>query len=187
MKLEDYVSVRVGLNTSREKENHDLVAYDYEDLTNDLYGLFLDSKLDTINEKPSVDNNYLSRAGEVVFSFISSKAGIVSDLNEGKIINQNFAKLVIENEQLDRSYLCYLLNESASMKKKMAISMQGSTVRKLTPSILKELDIDLPGIEKQRIIGKAYLYLKKRQALAKKQAELEEKLLLEILQKLDEK
>ncbi|NMB32601.1 MAG: restriction endonuclease subunit S [Lactobacillus sp.] len=188
MKLEDYVSVRVGLNTSREKENHDLVAYDYEDLTNDLDGLFLDSKLDIINEKPSDDNNiHLSRAGEVVFSFISSKAGIVSDLNEGKIINQNFAKLIIVNEQLDRSYLCYLLNESASMKKKMAISMQGSTVRKLTPSILKELDIDLPGIEKQRIIGKAYLYLKKRQALAKKQAELEEKLLLEILQKLDEK
>ena len=42
----------------------------------------------------------------------------------------------------------------------MAISMQGSTVPKLTPAILKELEIKLPSIEKQRTIGKAYFFEK---------------------------
>lgn len=68
-------------------------------------------------------DSYLSSAGDVVFNFVSSKAGIVSNLNQRKIINQNFAKLIIGHNHLDSSYLCYTLNESYSMKKRMAISM----------------------------------------------------------------
>lgn len=68
----------------------------------------------------------------------------------------------------------------------MAISMQGSTVPKLTPAILKELEIKLPGIEKQRTIGNAYFFMRKSKALAKKQAELEEQLYLEVLKQLDQ-
>lgn len=185
MKLEDVVTVRIGKNLSRGNEKNDLflVAYSYEDLINDLDGSFLDSQASLYHEHL---DGYLSSTGDVVFSFVSSKAGIVSDLNQGKIINQNFAKLIFDHETLDRCYLCFALNESYSMKKQMAISMQGSTVPKLTPSILKEFEIRLPPMEKQRTIGKAYFTLRKHQALAKKQAELEEKLYLELLNQLDQ-
>jgi restriction endonuclease S subunit len=186
MKLEDIVTVRIGRNLSRGKNNLTLVAYSYEDLMNDLDGLFLDSQASSYSGNLNHKDKYLSSAGDVVFSFVSSKAGIVSDLNKGKIINQNFAKLIIEHDYLDSSYLCYALNESHSRKKQMAISMQGSTVPKLTPAILKELEIKLPSIEKQRTIGKAYFFLRKRQALAKKQAELEEQLYLKVLKQLDQ-
>ncbi|MDW7614299.1 restriction endonuclease subunit S [Peribacillus simplex] len=187
MRLEDIVTVKIGRNLSRGNEKNDLtlVAYSYEDLIHDLDGLFLDSKT-SFSKDLNHNDGYLSSAGEVVFSFVSSKAGIVSDLNQGKVINQNFAKLIIGYDDLDSSYLCYVLNESYSMKKQMAISMQGSTVPKLTPSILKELEIKLPTLEKQRMIGKAYFFLRKRQALAKKQAELEEQLYLEVLKQLEQ-
>ncbi|MED4402080.1 restriction endonuclease subunit S [Metabacillus fastidiosus] len=188
MKLEDIVTVRIGRNLSRGNEKNDptLVAYSYEDLMNDLDGSFLDSQASSYNGNQNHKDGYLSSAGDLVFSFVSSKAGIVSDLNQGKVINQNFAKLIIESEHLDKHYLCYVLNESYSMKKQMAISMQGSTVPKLTPAILKELEIKLPTIVKQRTIGKAYFFLRKRQALAKKQAEFEEQLFLEVLKQLDQ-
>lgn len=185
MKLEDVVTVRIGKNLSRGNEKNDLtlVAYSYEDLLNDLEGSFLDFQANLDNERK---DGYLSSTGDVVFSFVSSKAGIVSDLNQGKIINQNFAKLVFDHRTLDPCYLCYALNESYSVKRQMAISMQGSIVPKLTPAILKEFEIKLPTIEKQRTIGEAYFTLKKHQALVKKQAELEEKLYLEILNQLDQ-
>ncbi|PJZ00590.1 restriction endonuclease subunit S [Bacillus vallismortis] len=185
MRLEEMVTVKIGRNLSRGHEKNDptLVAYTYEDLINDLDGSFLDS-LGVGHAKHQ--ESYLSSAGDVVFSFVSSKAGIVSDRHQGKVINQNFAKLLIEHHELDRRYLCYALNESHTMKKQMAISMQGSTVPKLTPAILKELEIDLPSIEKQRTIGQAYFCLRKRQALVKKQAELEEQLYLEALKRLDQ-
>lgn len=190
MKLEDVLTVKIGRNLSRGNEKHDptLVAYSYEDLIDDLDGIFIDSQVSSDDSEDSHhQDTYLSNKGEVVFSFVSSKAGIVSDKNEGKIINQNFAKLIIGTKQLDKYYLCYVLNESFSMKKQMAISMQGSTVPKLTPAILKELEITLPKIEKQRTIGHAYFLFRKRQSLAKKQAELEEKLYLEVLKQLDQK
>jgi restriction endonuclease S subunit len=187
MKLEDVVTVKIGRNLSRgnEKNNLNVMAYSYEDLIQDLDGLFLGSKAAYCSVDSNDENGYLSHTGEVVFSFVSSKAGIVSDVNQGKILNQNFAKLIIEYEGLDSSYLCYALNESYSMKKQMAISMQGSTVPKLTPSILKELELTLPTLAKQRTIGKAYFFLRKQQALAKQQAKLEEQLYLEMLRKLD--
>jgi restriction endonuclease S subunit len=187
MKLEDIVTVKIGRNLSRGNEKNDLtlVAYSYEDLINDLDGSFLDSQRSSYIGNSKHDDGYLTNTGDVVFSFVSSKAGIVGDLNKGKIINQNFAKLIIEHDQLDSSYLCYALNESYSIKRQMAIFMQGSTVPKLTPAILKELEIELPSVEKQKIIGKAYLSLTKRQALAIKQAELEEQLFLEVLKQLD--
>jgi restriction endonuclease S subunit len=187
MKLEDIVTVKIGRNLSRGNEKNDLtlVAYSYEDLINDLDGSFLDSQHSFCSGNSKYDDGYLSNTGDVIFSFVSSKAGVVSDSNKGKIINQNFAKLIIGHDQLDSSYLCYALNESYSIKRQMAILMQGSTVPKLTPAILKELEIELPSFEKQQTIGKAYLSLKKRQALAKKQAELEEQLFFEVLKRLD--
>ncbi|MFC4025574.1 restriction endonuclease subunit S [Oceanobacillus longus] len=187
MKLKKMVTVRVGRNISRVNgiQNQLLETYSYEDLTNDLDGLYLDSKSSPSNENIDKNNVHLSGVGDVVFSFVSSKAAIVSGKNTGKIINQNFAKLIIEQEQLDSGYLCYVLNESHSMKKQMAISMQGSTIPKLTPAILKTLDMKLPSIEKQQVIGKAYLTLRKRLALAKKQADMEELFFLEVLKKLD--
>ncbi len=188
MKLEDMVTVKVGRNISRVKEQHNLTSntYTYEDLMDDLDGLFHHSTSSYYQAYSSDKDNHLSKSGEVVFSFVSSKAAIISDKNAGKIINQNFAKLIIKDKQLDCSYLCYALNESNTMKKQMAISMQGSTVRKLTPAILKSLDMKLPSLDKQQTIGEAYLNVKKRQALAKKQVDLEEQLYLEVLKQLDQ-
>lgn len=188
MKLEDIVTVKIGRNISRinEKSNPNLVTYSYEDLMEDLDGSYLDSQDSSESGNSKHMDGYFSSAGDVIFSFVSSKAGIVSELNQGKMINQNFAKLIIKSEQLDKRYLCYMLNEAYSVKKQMAISMQGSNVPKLTPAILKEFEIKLPALDKQRMIGKAYFFLRKRQALAKKQAELEEKLYLEVLMRLDQ-
>jgi len=189
MKLGDIVTVKIGRNLSRRNEESEktLIAYSYEDLMNDLSGALCHSPKPSYNEDFPYKDQYISLEGDILFSFVSSKAGIVSHSTEGKIINQNFAKLVITYDQLDSSYLCYALNEAHFVKKQMAISMQGSTVPRLTPSILKELEIDLPGLEKQKVIGKAYFTFKKRQELAKKQAELEEQLFLEMLKQISEK
>lgn len=187
MKLEEHVSVKVGKNLSRGNEKIDdtLIAYSYDDLTNDLDGLFVDSK-SLESSQNHQDEPHLCRYGDVVFSFVSSKAGIVSKANQGKILNQNFAKLIVDESLVDPCYLCYSLNESPSMKKQMMISMQGSTVPKLTPAILKNLELEYPSIETQQLIGKAYLVLRKRQALAKKELDLEKQLYLELLNRLDQ-
>ncbi|WHF26068.1 restriction endonuclease subunit S [Bacillus altitudinis] len=188
MKLEQIITIKMGKNQSRKNEHDyaDLSTYSYEDLMKDLDGAYLDS---IVNEKESTllaVDPYLTTVCDVVFSFVSSVAGIVSIETQGKVMNQNFAKLIIDTAKLDKHYLCYVLNESQFMKKQMAVSMQGSTVPKLTPGIFRGLEMRLPSIEKQKMIGRAYFYFRKRQALMKKQAKLEEQLFLEVLKQHDQ-
>lgn len=186
MKLNDILTVRIGKNLSRNKgmEEGNLIPYSYEDLIQDLnqQNASYSQESNKIDEEQSNEDNYFINAGDVVFSFVSSTAGIVSKTTAGKVLNQNFAKLIVEESKVDGKYLCYCLNESTLFKRQMAVSKQGSILPKLTPSILKELDIPLPNLTKQQLIGKAYFSLLRKQFLQKEKSELEKKFILALLE-----
>lgn len=186
MRLDEMIEVRIGKNLSRwsEKFESSFDAYSYENLISDLDGQFLDS-LEMTQPRKVNNDSYSCDYGDVVFSFVSSKASIVSRKNHGKVINQNFAKLIFDSKQIDRHYICYVLNESPSIKRQMAIGMQGSTLPKMTPAVLKALEFTCPQIAIQKTIGEAYFLSRKRMALAKKEIELEQMLYLKVLNELD--
>lgn len=176
--------VKTGKNSSRIKGiKEEVQSYTYEDLVRDI-SEFSPYKKDEIKENVlSVDEeNFLASAGDVIFSLISSTAGIVSENSEGKILNQNFAKLTIKDKQIDPRYLCYCLNHSSHLKKQMAVAMQGSTLRRLTPSSLRELDIPIIELSKQELIGHAYFSLLKRQYLLEQKMKQEEEFALSLLE-----
>lgn len=188
MKLNDIVEMRAGKNFSRNKGEKDTgVPYTYEDLVRDL-SEFVPYQKDKkyresfINNKTNDENHYLVSDGDVVFSFVSSTAGIISKESEGKVLNQNFAKLIIKDSQIDPRYLCYCLNQSTHLKKQMAVAMQGSTLRRLTPSSLRELDIPILDYLKQQHIGYAYFSLLKRQFLLEQKIKQEEDFVLMLLE-----
>ena len=189
MKLNKLVTVRTGKNFSRNKvSKEEVVPYTYDDLTKDLSEFApyrkdgAGQKITAKNEVNSDEDNYLVSSGDVVFSFVSSTAGIVSKSSEGKALNQNFAKLIIENQQLDPRYLCYCLNQSSHLKRQMAVAMQGSTLRRLTPSSLRELDIPIVNFSQQHNIGHAYFSLLKRQYLLEQKKQQEEDFVLALLE-----
>lgn len=187
MKLKNIVGINVGQNVSRIKDKEDKVSriYTNEDLLNDLHekhiGLVRKTKIGIArNEK------YFIYAGDILYSFISSTAGIVSQENDGKIINQNFARLTLNTKEIDPRYLCYVLNESISVDKQMSILMQGSVVPKMTPAILSEINIEFPELSKQLEIGNSYFDLNRYYYLSKMEIELQKKTHFEILKKLDQ-
>lgn len=188
MKLNDIVEMRAGKNFSRNKGEKDTgVPYTYEDLVRDLsefapYQKDKEYRESFINNKTNDENHYLVSDGDVVFSFVSSTAGIISKESEGKVLNQNFAKLIIKDSQIDPRYLCYCLNQSTHLKKQMAVAMQGSTLRRLTPSSLRELDIPILDYLKQQHIGYAYFSLLKRQFLLEQKIKQEEDFVLMLLE-----
>lgn len=121
--------------------------------------------------------------GNVVFSFVSSTSGIVSEANEGKVLNQNFAKLIINHKQLDPRYLCYCLNESIYVKQQIAGYMEGGILRRLKPSSLRDLDIPILDFSKQQFIGHAYFSLLRRKYLQEQKLKQEESYVLALLEK----
>ena len=189
MKLDKIVTMKTGKNFSRNKSTkEEVVPYTYEDLIQDLSEFAPYQSNETAQEiitrsdSNSEDDSYLVSAGDVIFSFVSSTAGIVSKCSEGKVLNQNFAKLIIESKQLDPRYLCYCLNQSSHLKKQMAVAMQGSTLRRLTPSSLRELDIPIVNFSQQHNIGHAYFSLLKRQYLLEQKKQQEEDFVLALLE-----
>lgn len=188
MKLNNIVTMKTGKNFSRNKgSKEEVVLYTYDDLVQDL-GEFASYQVDEVYQENLVknkvndENNYLVSYGDVVFSFVSSTAGIVSKASEGKVLNQNFAKLTIEGKQIDPYYLCYCLNQSFYLKKQLAVTMQGSTLRRLTPSSLRELDIPITNFSKQQLIGHAYFSLLKRQYLLEQKMNQEKDFVLMLLE-----
>jgi len=71
------VTVKIERNLSRENErsNLTLVAYLFEDLTNNLDESFLDPQASSYRGNSNHKYSYLSSAGNAVFSLLAPKRG----------------------------------------------------------------------------------------------------------------
>lgn len=183
MKIDEITVIKVGQNISRISDDalKENVFYTYDDLNFDLTHMDEES----FRQNSESESNYLTYKGDIVISFVSTKAAVITKNNQGKLINQNFAKIIIDEALIDPYYFCYILNEANHIGKQKLMLMQGSNLPKMTPAILKELHVNLPSLKKQSLIGKAYFNLCKRQYLLKRQSELEEQFFLKLIQNSD--
>lgn len=179
MKLENVLTIKLGLNLSRQKDKEDIPIYSNKDMLEDLEQLDVNPP-----DKASVpfdDGTHTVRTGDIVYNFINTICGIVSPKHDGKTINQNFAKIIIDDEKIDAKFLCYLLNESSEIERQKFISFQGTIIKKLSPSMIQMFDVTLPPLETQKKIGQLYFNSLKRQALNKKEQELENTIIKSVL------
>ena len=116
---------------------------------------------------------------------MTNKAAIVSPVNEGKIISQRVMKVDVKRSNIDNWYLCYLLNESRSIKHQLFKMMEGTNLRRLSISILGELQIQLPPIAEQAKIGNIYRLMLIQERLNEHKRRQTKKAILNILDKQD--
>lgn len=183
MKVNELAIIKVGRNISRlsDEELKEQPFYTFDDLNFDL------THIADLKHKGHAKKNHLTYTGDIVISFVGTKATVVTEVNQGKLLNQNFAKIMIDDTLVDPYYFCYVLNESQQIQKQKNIFMQGTNLPKMTPTILKGLEVHLPTLQKQSFIGIAYFNLCKRQYLLKRQADLEEQFFLKLIQQSDVK
>lgn len=178
MRLEQVVTFFSGPNSLELKKKYSKYkVYTNEDLENDLHLGFV-TKNTPISESPILD------MGDIVTNTMTNRTAIVSPDSRDKVIPQNINKLSFKKGG-DPWYLCYLLNESQTVKLQLHKTMEGSVLRRVTLKNLKQLEIKLPTLEEQQEIGKLYrlLLIKERQ-----QNEYQNKMrqaILEIINKKD--
>lgn len=180
VKLGEVISMKLGLNWSRQDEEHRkyLTIYNNNDLMDDLNGV---NEITSTAQKKLKPHNHAVNKGDIVYSFINSISAIVSEANCGKVINQNFAKIEVDETKINKKYLCYLLNKDKDIKKLKTIAMQGSQLRKLSPTSIKDFEVVLPTVDIQWVIGDFYFEWTRRQELIKRQYEREDILFSEFL------
>ncbi|MEL1134517.1 restriction endonuclease subunit M [Desulfitobacterium sp. THU1] len=183
-KIENVVEFVSGSPQFRIKEVLDDKAplytyYGQQDIEDDLIGI--DSNGSNNKQVRTFDKVNTLCQGDVVFSLISGRCTIVSSSHQGYLYTQNYVKLVT-GDKVDSRYLVYILNEDKSIMKQFQMGLQGSQVLKYTLKQVKELELlELPTIEKQRIIGELYLNQLRLEALRTRAANSETTIVLEKL------
>lgn len=182
VRLQDVATVTQGTVLSRvETSPEDKMAqvinlYTMKDM-NESLGMDYRGDSERVISIP-IETNKLSKlklASEkmVVVNLISQKAVAIRAQHNGLLIPSNF--VIIEGkEHLAPLYFEWYFNEHPFCRKQLLIARQGTSISPLSIQMLRELEIVMPPVEKQELIGKMYRGIKKKQTLQMEQKQLEE-------------
>lgn len=170
VRLDEIMEFSLGKNVTRIKEQ-DTEIFTPEDFERDL----------------SSGDNECNTYGCII-NLIKSKAAPISVHTESKVITQNFLKCLLDESKILPWYFCYQFNEGKELEQQIAMFHQGTTlsVKKLNVKTISELKINLPDLEKQKLIGDAYRKSILQYQLYLKQAEDIKKYTLEMIRKIEE-
>lgn len=170
VRLDEIIEFSLGKNVTRIKEQ-DTEIFTPEDFERDL----------------SSGDNECNTYGCII-NLIKSKAAPISVHTESKVITQNFLKCLLDESKILPWYFCYQFNEGKELERQIAMFHQGTTlsVKKLNVKTISDLKINLPDLEKQKLIGDAYRKSILQYQLYLKQAEDIKKYTLEMIRKIEE-
>lgn len=170
VRLDEIIEFSLGKNVTRIKEQ-DTEIFTPEDFERDL----------------SSGDNECNTYGCII-NLIKSKAAPISVHTESKVITQNFLKCLLDESKILPWYFCYQFNEGKELEQQIAMFHQGTTlsVKKLNVKTISDLKINLPDLEKQKLIGDAYRKSILQYQLYLKQAEDIKKYTLEMIRKIEE-
>lgn len=170
------------IKKSIEKSAPIYCFYSQEHLEADLHG----NTYRKINDKliRTFDNVQLLSEGDLIYSMISGQGALVSKKHAGYLFTQNFVKIE-PHKDVSKKYLLYLLNDGTKVKKQIELNLQGSMVRKVTISVLKDIVLPvLPNFEKQELIGSLYLNQLRLETLKMKRLNQEQLAMMEKLKRI---
>ena len=170
VRLDEIIQFSLGKNITRIKDSAAEI-YTQEDFECDL--------------KSSDEDD--ERYGCII-NLIKSKAAPVSGETKDKILTQNFMKCILDETKILPWYFCYKFNEGKKLEQQISMYHQGTTlsVKKLNVKIIGDLIINLPDIEKQRLLGEIYRKSIIQYELSIKNADAIKKYTLEMLERIEE-
>lgn len=188
-KLENLGEISLGdflarIKNKSGKEKEEINVFTINDLNfelGDKEEKELERKIQIV-DKGRFNSESLSKENNVVVGLTINKACSISKNNVGKIITSNFAIIKFDEEKVDSNYFIWYFNEHPSIKKYLRLISQGSAlVSAISIGMLRDIEIELPEIEIQRIIGKIYKLRIEKIKLNKQKEELEAKLQNQII------
>lgn len=176
-KLSNIVNIVLGKNGSRIQQPKSKI-YNVEHMNADLENLYQLAN----NNHSSNDSN----AGNVVFNLNTYQTAVISVANTDKVLDQNFMLLKCNDKVVDPRYLCFILNNSNSIKRQESAMSQGLIVRRLSTNDIKRMQIPLVSLPQQKLIGQIYAMQIHYQWLTEQRMNLVSKSLEQIMKSLIE-
>ncbi len=165
MKLEEIANIKTGLVLARKKANENAVEkYMYKFIT--LKSISNFGSLDTnyfneLKSKEKLSHDYLSQKGDIIIRISEPYTAIyITDEFSNKIIPSSFYIIRLINRNILSEYLAWYLNSECAKKQFMTHNIS-STVNIIQSSSLRQMKIQVPDLDKQKLIVNIQkLYLK---------------------------
>ena len=103
----------------------------------------------------------------------TQKVALLPEKYSGLLLTNNFIKIELLDD-IDTSFFEWYFNEHPSVQKQLSVLSEGTFFSTLKLSHLKELEIDLPTIQKQVAIGKIAQLKKVKGSLMAEKRELQQ-------------
>ena len=123
--------------------------------------------------KEKLDAQLLTDTESLVLHTQAKKVVLLPEKYSGLLLTNNYMKIHL-HQSVDLAFFEWYFNEHPSIQKQLAIMSEGSVVSSLKLSHLKELEIELPPLEKQKIIGRIAQLKRHKKALQTERIELEQ-------------
>lgn len=103
----------------------------------------------------------------------TQKIALLPEKYSGLLLTNNFIKIELTSD-VDAAFFEWYFNEHPSIQKQLSVLSEGTVTSLLKLSHLKDLEIDLPPVQRQIIIGKIAQLKKRKQLLMAEKRELQQ-------------
>ncbi|WP_088321256.1 restriction endonuclease subunit S [Bacillus wiedmannii] len=115
----------------------------------------------------------LTDTNSLILHSHTQKVALLPKKYSGLLLTNNFVKIQLNND-VDGAFFEWYFNEHPSIQKQLAVLSEGTVISLLKLSHLKNLEIDLPPMPEQIIIGKIAQLKKKKTSLMDAKNELQQ-------------
>ncbi|MEK5081112.1 restriction endonuclease subunit S [Solibacillus sp. FSL W7-1436] len=135
-----------------------------------------EKSLDITMAKEKLDAQLLTDTTSLVLHTQAKKVALLPEKYSGLLLTNNFLKIRL-HETVDLAFFEWYFNEHPDIHKQLSVMSEGSSVTLLKLSHLKELGIELPTLEKQKIIGRIAQLKRRKEVLQLERIELQHQLI----------
>lgn len=161
MKIEEITHVTTGSLVSRLQEDPSGEVYylydQYAHAKDQLHYISSRHEYRTVRLLDT-KNLVLIERNDLIINLSSCEVAYPKEEHIGFILPYNYCKITVDSQQVIPNYLRSWFNESPEAKKQLHLNIQGATlVKKLSVQQIKKLNIALPDLQYQKLIGNLFM------------------------------
>jgi restriction endonuclease S subunit len=144
------------------------------------YRMSQEKSTEVIVKRYKLTAELLTDTNSLILHTLTQKVAYLPARHSGLLITNNFIKIQF-TDPVDLQFLEWYLNEHPTIKKQIASFSEGSVISSLKLSNLKNIELTLPTLQMQQILGKITHFKKRKELLMKEKTELQQQYLQQLL------
>ncbi|MBD8038725.1 restriction endonuclease subunit S [Solibacillus sp. A46] len=184
MKLQEIANLTQGvylsrIETTKNDPNHVeinlLTLKEFNETLGLSYRMSIEKSSTVFLDHGKVPSTAITDTESLVLHTLTQKVARLPHKYAGLLLTTNFVKIQLP-DSVDIDYFEWYFNEHPFIQKQILLGLQGSVISTISLAHLKEINLQLPDIQRQRLLGKVSKLSKHKEQLLKEKIHLQAQL-----------